>query len=201
MTRRSQLRKVEIISGRVTKSYSIHPNYFGEGIAIFGHHLYQLTWQNKKIYRYLLSEDFVVTSPVILDNPRNFREGWGLTTDGESIIVSDGSANLYFVQDQDGKIVVTHTIKVTFNEQPVQSLNELEYIEGYVWANVWYSDFVYVIDPTTGVAVRRVNFSGLYTSGDVLNGIAYDHVNKRIYVTGKYWPKVYEVKEVIPESS
>jgi len=197
MLRRSQLRRVEITTGKVTHTHNINPHYFGEGIVIFGRHLYQLTWQNKKIYRYVLNDVFVATEkPLLLENPRNFVEGWGMTSDGVSMIVSDGSANLYFVNDVDNKIVVTKTIQVTYNNRSVQQLNELEYIEGYVWANVWYSDFIYVIDPNTGVAIRRVDMRGLKTSGDVLNGIAYDNVNKKIYVTGKYWPNVYEIEEV-----
>jgi glutamine cyclotransferase len=127
------------------------------------------------------------------------REGWGLTTDGKQLIASDGSSRLYFMDKQFG---VQRTVTVKLNGRPVNMLNELEYIDGKVWANVYTSDMILIIDPKRGNVEATVDCTGLLprqlrdNRTDVLNGIAYDPATKKTYLTGKYWPRLYEVKLV-----
>ena len=125
------------------------------------------------------------------------REGWGLTTDGKSLIASDGSANLYFM---DNRFQVQKTVKVTLDGRPVRLLNELEWIDGKIWANVYTTDSIMIINPKTGEVEGTVNCSGLLDRSlrtprtDVLNGIAHNPADGKIYLTGKYWPKMYEIE-------
>jgi glutaminyl-peptide cyclotransferase len=194
---KSQLRKVKIDNGQVIQFYDLNPLHFGEGICMLGDYIYQLTWQNRKIYRYSKKEEFVDKAEVFEFPVNTFREGWGITTDGKSLIVSDGTSNIYFMtQQKSGPFLIHKVISVTYENTPIRLLNELEYIEDTIWANVWGSYFIYIINPKNGHVERRINCSGLKTSGDVLNGIAYDANSKRIYVTGKEWPHVYQIHEV-----
>lgn len=173
---------------------------FGEGITIFKNKLYQLTWQNNKIFEYNLN-DF--TKPV---NTYSWnRQGWGATNDGNNIIISDGSSKLFFVQpDENKKIMnIQKIITVIDNTGEVDSLNELELIDGYVYANIWLTDNIVKIDTSNGHVTGILNLKGLiqqYAPGvqispdAVLNGIAYDSTSKKLFITGKDWPKLFELK-------
>lgn len=170
---------------------------FGEGITVFKNNIYQLTWRSHVVYVYDIKN---ITKPVTtLKWPY---EGWGLTNNGTDLIISDGSANLYFVNPDDFK--VKSTISVTDNAGNVKYLNELEYVDGFVYANVYESDYIVKIDPSSGHVVGKIDLTGViqkfapgYTpepNDEVLNGIAYDSATKKIFVTGKRWPKIFELK-------
>lgn len=197
----STLRIVDVKSGKPEQKFLIKdPGVFGEGITIFNNKIYQLTWQNHKIFVYNLND---IMHPV--DTLKWGLEGWGITNDGQDLIISDGSSKLYFVHpDEAGKeMVTTKIITVADNDGELDSLNELEYINGYVFANRWYNNHIYKIDPANGHAVGVIDFTGLLHQYDpnfvipdsaVLNGIAYDSTTKKLYITGKDWPKMFEIK-------
>ena len=167
--------------------------YFGEGVTILGERVYQLTWQSHKGFVYDLNftlvQEFSYTT-----------EGWGLTHNGSHLIMSDGTSNLYFLDP--ATLSVVGQVQVKDGDNQVAELNELEYINGEVWANVWQTDYVARISPHSGRVLGWVNFTGLLSPAeragtDVLNGIAFDSAGSRILVTGKYWPKVFEI-ELVP---
>jgi len=189
---RSTLRKVELQTGRVLQQVTLSSRYFGEGMTVLGGKVYQLTWQNQTGFVYdleslKLEQEFTYTG-----------EGWGLTTDGHSLIMSDGTNQIRFIDPATFK--VTRTISVLDHGVPLKQLNELEYIKGELFANVWQTQSVVRIDPATGAIRGMIDFSGLLAPGDyaagpdVLNGIAYDAAGDRIFVTGKNWPKLFEVR-------
>ena len=187
---RSSLRRVEPETGTVLQQIALDPQVFGEGIAVVGDRIYQLTWQNHVGYVYD-RETFT-----LLRTWEYPTEGWGLTYDGQRLIMSDGSATLMFI-DPD---TLEHIgqIPVTDGGQPVSALNELEYINGSVFANVWQTNDILRIDPDNGHVLARLNFAELLpldqrNGADVLNGIAYDTTNSRLFVTGKLWPSLFEV--------
>ncbi|MEP6584199.1 MAG: glutaminyl-peptide cyclotransferase [Ginsengibacter sp.] len=197
----SRLRIVDPKTGKPEKEYLItDPKIFGEGITIFKNKIYQLTWENQKIFVYNLND---IMHPV---NTYNWSsQGWGITHDDNDLIISDGSSKLYFVQPDDVKkeMRTMKVITVADNHGELDSLNELEYINGYVFANRWYNDNIIKIDTGNGHAVGIINFKGLLNQYDpntpvgenaVLNGIAYDSTENKLYVTGKYWPKLFEIK-------
>ena len=194
----SVLKKYSLEDGRVVQSRRLGDRYFGEGIEIVEDRIFQLTWQAHMVFVYDL-ETFDQ-----LDTFYNPTEGWGLTYDGSELILSDGSANLYFIDPEN--FVTTRTIQVSLDGNPVSSLNELEYIDGEVWANIWQTDFIVRIDPETGQVNSLVNLTGLadqttrYESGieAVLNGIAYDRERQRLFVTGKLWSDIFEIRLVAP---
>jgi len=188
----SGIREVELTSGRVLRAQALETPHFGEGIAVVGDRLYQLTWQSGKAFVY---------------DWRTFRrvgsfdydgEGWGLTTDGTSLIMSTGGSSLLWRDPE--SFAVTRTVAVTDHDVPVSNLNELEWVEGEIWANLWQSDQLARINPATGVVTGYVNLAGILPpserSGDedVLNGIAYEPGSKRLLVTGKLWPTVFEIR-------
>ena len=167
---------------------------FGEGIAVLNDTLYQLTWKAGRVYRYDLSGK----KPSPLEPLRNDREGWGLTTDGHSLIASDGSALLAFRSAKD--FSVEKTIEVQFQGKAIDRLNELEWIDGKIWANVWKTPFIVVVDAETGDVISVIDCGSLVEDArvsnpdiDVLNGIAWDTSNRELYLTGKLWPWVYRV--------
>jgi glutamine cyclotransferase len=190
---RSSLREVELQSGNVKRMSPLNRAYFGEGITIMGDRVYQLTWQNGVGAIYDI-ESFEVTGIFRYEG-----EGWGLTHDGEHLILSDGTASLRFLDPED--FAVARTVDVTGPNGPVERLNELEYIRGEVWANVWYEDRIVRIDPQTGTVTGTVDLSGIYPaalrgSEEVANGIAFDADEDKIFVTGKNWPQLFEIRLV-----
>jgi glutamine cyclotransferase len=189
---RSTLRKVDLQSGRVLQKSELPSQYFGEGMTIIGDQIFQLTWQHQKGFVYNLST-FAVEKEFAYTG-----EGWGLTTDGHALILSDGSNVIRFLDPV--TFAVLRTISVFAHGQPLSMLNELEFIKGEIYANVWQTNTVVRIDPATGNLLGTIDFSGLLSPEDyrvhpdVLNGIAYDAANDRLFVTGKLWPKLFEVQ-------
>jgi len=163
----------------------LNRGYFGEGLTFFGGSLYQLTYREHAAFKYNLSFDTQTT----FSNPRP--EGWGITHDGNQLIMSDGSSSLSFLDPE--TFSVTNTVAVKLAGQQVTNINELEYINGMVWANVWLSNTIVIIDPLSGNVKATLDLAALPRSGDVLNGIAYDSKNNRLFVTGKYWPTLYQI--------
>jgi glutamine cyclotransferase len=191
---RSSLRMVDLETGRILQRLDVPAKYFAEGLAPWGSNLVQLTWQNHVVFVY---DRFSFRLLRTLDYPG---EGWGLTTDGKSLILSDGSATLHFLDP--ATLHEIRRISVTSGGAPVTQLNELEYIHGQVYANIWYSDRIARISPTTGRVLGWIDLSGLLPADQqagrdaVLNGIAYDEAHDRVFVTGKLWPRLFEIKIV-----
>lgn len=187
----SMLAQVEMSTGRVLRSHALDRRYFGEGACIFNGMIYQLTWTEKTCFIY------DAATFKLLGTRRYNREGWGITTDGKELIVSDGSSVLYFL-DPD-TMLDKRSVSVTMEGKEVGYLNELEYIEGEIWANIFMSDQIVRIDPVTGKVTGVIDLKGILPASlhrpttDVLNGIAYDPVTKSIWITGKYWPRVYKI--------
>lgn len=192
---RSSLRKVELETGRVLQLYKLPDRYFGEGVTVWGKEIFQLTWQSQVGFVYDRE------SLKILDEFAYPTEGWGITHDGRHLIMSDGSSTLYFLDP--GTRTKIGQVQVHDGNNPVVRLNELEFILGEVYANVWQTDRIARIDPRTGQVVGWVVLTGLLKPEDhdrpvdVLNGIAYDAEGDRLFVTGKLWPKLFEI-ELIP---
>lgn len=188
----SSLRRVDLATGRVLQQIRIPAHYFAEGMTVLGGKIYQLTWQSRKGFVYDLAS-FALEKEFAYAG-----EGWGLTTDGRSLILSDGTDQLRFLDP--ATLTVTRTVAVTRDGQPLRLLNELEFIRGEVYANIWQSHTVARIDPATGRVRGVIDFSGLLPAADrtpttdVLNGIAYDAAADRLFVTGKHWPKLFEVR-------
>jgi glutamine cyclotransferase len=187
----SNFRKVDLKTGRVQKRMNFESRYFAEGACVLNGRLYVLTWQEKECFVYdMKSWDRLGTL-------RYMGEGWGLTTDGKSLIMSDGTSTLTFRNPD--TFAIERSVTVTLRGQKVAYLNELEYIKGEIWANVYGTDQIIRIDPATGVVRAVINLKGILPQSlrrprtDVLNGIAYDERNGSIYVTGKYWPKMYRI--------
>jgi len=188
----SYIREVELTTGRAIRQRDLAPPYFGEGTIVFGDKLYQLTWTSGKAFVYDW-KTFKPTGEFTYDG-----EGWALTTDGTSLIMSNGTP---MIRWRDPKtFAVTDSISVTDHGTAVTSLNELEWVKGEIWANVWQSEQIARIDPQTGVVTGWIDLSGILKAidrtgrEDVLNGIAYDAANDRYYVTGKRWAKLFEIK-------
>ena len=189
---KSTFRKVDLQSGQALTKLPFNKKYFVEGSVILGDKLYILTWTNKVIFIYdanTLEYRSTYSYP---------REGWGLTTDGRSLISSDGSSRIYFLTPE---LKFERSINVTLNGRAVRYLNELEWIDGRIWANVYTTDTIVIINPDTGIVEATVDCEGLLperlrtSDTDVLNGIAVDSEG-RIFLTGKNWPELYEVKLV-----
>lgn len=190
---RSSLRKVELKTGAVLKKVDVAAQYFAEGMTLFKGKIYQLTWTTHKGFIYD-PESFALLGEFYFDG-----EGWGLTHDNENLILSDGTHQIRFLDP------VTFQIKKTINvmdqERPLRDLNELEYVKGEIYANIWQTDRIVRIDPQTGKILGWINLTNLTApikygaDGDaVLNGIAYDEANDRLFVTGKLWPKLFEIR-------
>lgn len=194
----STLRRVDLESGEVLQGVRLPDQFFGEGITLFNDRIYQLTWTSNTGF---------IFDPESFDLIRTFTyptEGWGLTHNGEQLIMSDGTENLYFLDPE--TLERTDQVTVTANGAPVNMLNELEYIDGLVYANIWQTDRIAKIDPSTGEVTAWIDMTGLFPAENrtdpqaVLNGIAYDTETDRLYVTGKLWPSLFWV-EMIPPSS
>ena len=188
----STLRRVELQTGKVLQKVDVPRYFFAEGLTLFAGKLYQLTWKGEKGFVYD-PQTFQKTAEFPYEG-----EGWGLTDDADSLILSDGSDRLRFIDPNDFK--VKRTISVTDRGRPVEELNELEYVKGEIYANVWHQNRVARIDPQTGRVTGWIDLAGLLRPGDapdpeaVLNGIAYDEQGDRLFVTGKLWPKLFEVR-------
>ena len=188
----SRLARIDLESGERKQTVQLADRYFGEGIEMIGDRIYQLTWRAHMVFVYDRE------NLEQLETHYNAREGWGLAFDGEHLILSDGSASLQFI-DPEGFVPV-RAIEVTVRGQPLNLLNELEYIDGEIWANVWQTDFIVRIDPTSGVVNSIVDLTGLAARTDlgsseaVLNGIAWDSENRRLFVTGKHWANLFEIE-------
>jgi glutaminyl-peptide cyclotransferase len=188
----SSLRLVELETGRVLDKVDVPMPYFAEGITLLNGKIYQLTWQHGVGFIYD-ANTFSKTGQF------NYQgEGWGLTNDGQSLILSDGTNRIRFLDPDSFK--VTKTIPVLDGNKPIDSLNELEYFDGQIYSNIWHRDLIAIINPQTGRVNAWVDLKGLLKPGDVrdeeavLNGIAYDSANKRLFVTGKLWPKLFEIR-------
>lgn len=194
---KSSIRKVELETGKVIQQQDIDAEYFGEGITIFNNKLYQLTWQSGIGFIYNLEtfekeKDFKYTKS---------REGWGLTNDGEKLIKTDGTERIWYLNPE--TLVEESYIEAYTNKQKVEKLNELEYINGKIYANIWQKNSILIVNPTSGKVEGVANLNSLKTkiqqeqvlddSDEVLNGIAFDKENNRIFVTGKHWSKLYEI--------
>ena len=188
---RSSLRKVDPETGQVLQQRRLPDQLFAEGLALVNGVLIQITWRERIALLYN-SDTFD-----LIGEFRYNTEGWGLAYDGEQLIMSDGSAQLYFRDPNTFKI--TKTVTVTDNNTPVTMLNELEYINDEVWANVWQTNDIVRIDPATGQVKQRLDFTGLLSDADrtgqedVLNGIAYDAEDQRLFITGKLYSYIYQV--------
>lgn len=189
----STFRKVDMQTGEPLRKLEFADKYFVEGSVALGDDLYILTWHNKVAFVYDIN---TLEYKSTWSYPR---EGWGLTTDGNSLIASDGSAVLYFMTPE---FKPERQITVRLNGRPMRFLNELEYIDGKIWANVYTTDMILVIDPEDGKVEATIDCSGLLPEKlrrpdtDVLNGIAYNPADKKLYLTGKNWPRLYEVRIV-----
>jgi glutamine cyclotransferase len=193
----SSICKVELKTGRVLKSQGLPAEYFGEGITICRNRLIQLTWQSHTGFVYELQ------SFRILQTFSYPWEGWGITYDGNHLIVSDGTAVLRFLDARTYKMV--RQIEVRDRGKSLQNINELEYVKGEIYANVWGTDYIVRISPRTGRVLGWVDLRDLYRyvgvgrNIDVLNGIAYDAKGDRLFVTGKYWPNLFEIRLEAPK--
>tara|TARA_B100001250_G_scaffold65061_1_gene51497 strand:+ start:858 stop:1601 length:744 start_codon:yes stop_codon:yes gene_type:complete len=185
----SELRKVDLVTGRVIQRRVLDPQYFGEGITIFQNKVFQLTWKSGKGFVYDLNS-------FALD--REFKisgEGWGLSNDGNNLLLSNGSNQIIFLDPQ--TLQVLKRVSVTLNDKPQYLLNELEYVDGEIWANVWKKDEILRIDPLTGIVLGILDvgtISERLSDDDVANGIAWDEEGRKIYITGKFWSYIYEIK-------
>lgn len=188
---RSSFRIVDLQTGRPTKKLSFDGKYFVEGSTILGDKLYILTWQSNVLFIY---------NAKTLEYEQTFsypREGWGLTTDGKSLVASDGSDKLYFLSPS---LQLERSISVKIDGKPVKYLNELEWIDGKIWANVYMTDYIMIINPSSGNVEGVIDCTGLLPdkfrnwNTDVLNGIARNPADGKIYLTGKNWKRLYEIK-------
>lgn len=189
---RSSISKIKLEDGSVLMSKDLSQRYFGEGIEIVGDKIYQLTWQSHLVFVYDKN------SFESIESHYNATQGWGLAYDGEHLILSDGSATLQFM-DPEGFAPV-RKVEVRLGGNAIAQLNELEYIDGEVWANVWQTDFILRIDPASGEVNSVVDLSGLSertqlgSNEAVLNGIAWDAEGERLFVTGKHWAHLFEIE-------
>jgi glutamine cyclotransferase len=190
---KTRLMKLDLKTGKPLKSISLSDKFFGEGITILRDTVYQLTWQEHKVFVYTL-KDLKLVKEYDLSG-----EGWGITNDGQKLIVSTGNGMLYYYDPSTFKLLSKSSIMEgnsnTFN------LNELEYIDGFVYANQYQYPYVLKIDPAAGRVVAKYDLNDMWNrvkaidpKVDVPNGIAYDSTTKKIYVTGKYWPEMYEIQ-------
>ena len=205
LNKRSSLRLVDMKSGNILKQVNNEDQVFAEGITVFNDTVYQLSWQNHQVFLY---------------DAKNLKkigtlpwsgEGWGITHDEKNLIISEGSDKLYFVEP--GTLKLNKVLSVSDNYGSVNNLNELEMIDGYIYANRWQYDYIIKIDPKTGFVTGKIDMKDFLQknskydltylskpgttateSGAVLNGIAYDSTSKKLYITGKLWPEIFEIK-------
>ena len=189
----SSLRRVDLDTGKIEKIASLNSHYFGEGITVLNNNVYQLTWQNRIGLVYDVDT---------FDVKKTFQysgEGWGLTTDGKRLIMSDGSAIIRFLDPETFEVVKRISVHRRDSKEKIGRLNELEFVNDEIWANVWYEDHILRISPKDGEVLGWIDLSSLYPRNkrgsveEVLNGIAYDPKKKRLFVTGKNWPQLFEI--------
>ena len=193
----SSLRRVDLTTGDVLQEYTLPTQYFGEGIAVVNDIIIQLTWQSNIGFIYSK------TTFALLGNFTYPTQGWGLTYDGKNLIMSDGTDHLYFLNPT--TFQQTGQIQVHNGTTPVVNINSLDYINGEVYANIWLTNTIAIINPETGQVKAWINLTGLPDENNpnpnaVLNGIAYDQQNNRLFVTGKDWPSLYQIK-LIPQTN
>jgi glutamine cyclotransferase len=187
----SSIRRVELETGDILQSYNLSNRFFGEGITIFGDKIIQLTWRSNRGFVYD-KQSFELVQEFTYPT-----EGWGITHDSTNLIMSNGTSTLHFLDPE--TLTQVSEIEVYYNEtEPVTRLNELEYIKGKVYANIWLEERIAVINPQTGEVTSWINLEGIQDlenlDGDsVLNGIAYDETEDRLFVTGKRWPQLFEI--------
>jgi glutamine cyclotransferase len=191
----SSLRKVRLETGEVLKRVELSPELFGEGSTFWDNHVLTLTWTSHVGFVFNL-DTFALEQRFSYEG-----EGWGLTRNDKEVILSDGTAELRFLDPKN--LLETHRVRVTANGKPIDQLNELEWVKGEVFANIWQTDRIARIDPRTGKVVGWIDLTGLLSPADriagytdVLNGIAYDAATDRLFVTGKLWPKLFEIRLV-----
>jgi glutamine cyclotransferase len=196
----STLRIVDLKTGNVEKKYLIpDTSIFGEGITIFKNKIYQLTWQSHKIFVYNVND---ITHPI--KTLSWFSEGWGITNDGKNLIISDGITDkIYYAlpDEEKNEMRITKTLTIADNTGALDNLNELEFIDGYIYANRWQTNDILKIDTSNGHVVGKMDLTGLLAqyakemthNTNFLNGIAYDSITKKLYITGKNWPKMFEM--------
>jgi glutamine cyclotransferase len=191
----SSLRKVDLKTGKVIKEIKLDDNYFGEGITLYDNKIFQLTWKSNMGFIYdkdSLNDKFKLINKFYYNT-----EGWGITHNDEHLIMSDGTDRIYFLNPINLKKI--YSIKVHDGFRAVSKLNELEFIQGEIYANIWKSNKIARISPHTGKVTGWIDLKGLlspkeYKNSGLLNGIMYDRQNNRIFVTGKLWPKIFEIK-------
>ena len=191
----SYLKKIDLPTGKTVKSLKLKDEYFGEGVTVLGNKIYQLTYQEHTGFVYK-RDDFSLIKTFSFPF-----EGWGMTTDGKQLIMSDGSNIIHFYDPN--TLTETSRISVQDNNGMLSNVNELEWIDNYIYSNVWQTHYILKIDPKTGLVVAKADISdaikaalpqGFDSDMNVLNGIAYDAATKKIYITGKNWPKLFEIK-------
>jgi glutamine cyclotransferase len=198
----SDIRIVDPITGKVLQRHKLEDKYFGEGITVLNGKAYQMSYKENTCFVYDAK-----TFKLLKTFTYNFGEGWGMTTDGKYLIVSNGSSTLFFINPETFRIVNQINVNNQFGAQ--SEINELEYIKGAIYANVYGQDVILKIDPANGKVLGKVDMSNLRTKynfptvesegegntkPEVMNGIAYDSIDNRIFITGKFWPKLFEVK-------
>ncbi len=188
----STLRRVKLETGEILQIRELPPQFFGEGLTIYGNKIIQLTWRSHigfvyDKYSFKLLKKFNYPD-----------EGWGITYDGKHLIMSDGTSTLHFLDPETFEEI--NQIEVSANKIPITRINELEYIQGEIYANIWQTERIARIDPLTGQVIGWIDLKGILSpedhseTVDVLNGIAYDAKNNRLFVTGKFWPKIFEIE-------
>jgi len=189
----SSIRKVRLETGEVLQKYDVPPQYFGEGIVNWHNHLISLTWKSHVGFVHDLAS-FKVQRQFHYEG-----EGWALTQDGKQLLMSDGTSEIRLLNPE--TLVPVGRIQVTLDGKPVNNLNELEWVKGEIYANLWQTNWILRIDPHDGHVVGAINMAGLLSPSDivkgqtdVLNGIAYDAESDRLFVTGKNWPKLFEIR-------
>lgn len=194
---RSSLRRVDLQTGRVKKKIKNEKHIFGEGITVFGENIYQLTWKDKVVYLYDKDDFGIVRS---WSYPR---QGWGITHDNHNLIVSDGTSTIYFLDPE--TLSERRRITVRSEKKSVKLLNELEYVKGKLYANIWKSDRIAIINVKNGIVEKWIDISSIRhqlprdCKPEVLNGIMYDPDDDRLFVTGKFWPRLFEIR-LLPDA-
>ena len=192
----SKLLKTDLKTGKALQELSLEDKYFGEGLTVLNDTIYQMTWQEKVVFVYD-AKNFKLVKTFTND-----RDGWGMTTDSTNLIVSDGSSNIYYRDPSTFRLL--KTVGVSDNYGPVAYINELEYVDGFIYANIWNTNYIVKIDPSSGNVIGKLDLAGILEQaakqtpdanrGNVLNGIAYNPTSKTFYITGKYWPVIFEMK-------